>query len=91
MVLVFSREDDARRVLAVYAPKESGDGKIEIQIDGEAQATADLAASGSREAQQLLAEVSGLTHDQHHQSWSWTGGRRCHRRQVGCSPPKPKW
>jgi len=51
--------------VSVYAPKESGNGKIEIQIDGEIKATADLSASGARQAQQLVAEVSALTAGQH--------------------------
>jgi alpha-L-fucosidase 2 len=50
---------------AVYAPKESLAGKIEIQIDGETKATVDLAASGARQAQQLVSEVTGLTSGQH--------------------------
>jgi alpha-L-fucosidase len=51
--------------VAVYAPKESGAGKIEVQVDGETKATADLSTSGSRQPQQLVAEVSGLTSGQH--------------------------
>jgi hypothetical protein len=51
--------------VAVYAPKESGDGKIEIQIDGQTKDTADLSASGARQAQQLVSEATGLTAGQH--------------------------
>ena len=51
--------------VAVYAPKESGAGKIEIQIDGETKATVDLSASGARQAQQLVSEVSDLVAGQH--------------------------
>jgi hypothetical protein len=51
--------------VAVYAPKESGDGKIEIQVDGEIKATADLSTSGARQAQQLVSEAGGLTAGQH--------------------------
>jgi hypothetical protein len=51
--------------IAVYAPKESGAGKIEIQIDAEAKTTADLAASGARQAQQLVSEVTDLSAGQH--------------------------
>jgi alpha-L-fucosidase len=51
--------------VAVYAPKESGSGKIEIQIDGETKATADLSASGARQAQQLVAEVGDLAAGDH--------------------------
>jgi alpha-L-fucosidase len=51
--------------VSVYAPKESGSGKIEIQIDGETKETADLSTSGARQAQQVVAEVSDLTDAQH--------------------------
>jgi hypothetical protein len=51
--------------VAVYAPKESGAGKIEIQIDGETKTTADLSTSGARQAQQLVAEASDLAAGQH--------------------------
>lgn len=51
--------------VAIYAPKETGAGKIEIQIDGEKSATADLAATGGRQAQQVVAEVPGLTSGKH--------------------------
>jgi alpha-L-fucosidase len=51
--------------VAVYAPKESGSGKIEIQIDGETKATVDLAASGARQAQQLVYEVGDLGAGEH--------------------------
>ena len=51
--------------VAVYAPKESGAGKIEIQIDGEAKATVDLATSGARQAQQLVSEVTDLGAGEH--------------------------
>jgi hypothetical protein len=51
--------------VAVYAPKESGAGKIEIQFDGEIKATVDLSGSGARQAQQLVSEVSDLSAGQH--------------------------
>jgi hypothetical protein len=51
--------------VSVYAPKESGDGKIEIQIDGQTNSTVDLSATGARQAQQMVSEVSGLTSGQH--------------------------
>jgi len=51
--------------VSVYAPKESGDGKLEIQIDGQTSATADLAATGARQAQQMVAQATGLTSGQH--------------------------
>ncbi|HEX7501758.1 MAG TPA: alpha-L-fucosidase, partial [Polyangia bacterium] len=51
--------------VSVYAPKESGDGKIEIQIDGQTSATADLSTTGARQAQQMVGQVTGLTSGQH--------------------------
>jgi alpha-L-fucosidase len=51
--------------VSVYAPKEPGDGKIEIQIDGQTSATADLSTTGARQPQQLVADVTGLTSGQH--------------------------
>jgi alpha-L-fucosidase len=50
---------------ALYAPKESGAGKIEIQVDGQITDTVDLSATGARQPQQLVAEVSGLTSGKH--------------------------
>jgi hypothetical protein len=51
--------------VAVYAPKQSGAGKIEIQIDGQTSSTADLSTTGARQAQQMVAQVTGLTPGQH--------------------------
>jgi alpha-L-fucosidase len=51
--------------VAVYAPKESGDGKIEIQIDGQSKDIVDLSTTGGRQAQQLVSEISGLTAGRH--------------------------
>jgi alpha-L-fucosidase len=51
--------------VAIYAPKESGAGKIEIQIDGQIKATADLSTSGARQPQQLAAEITGLPAGKH--------------------------
>jgi alpha-L-fucosidase len=51
--------------VSVYAPKEPGNGKIEIQIDQETKTTADLSSSGARQAQQLVAELSDLAAGQH--------------------------
>jgi hypothetical protein len=51
--------------VAVYAPKETGAGRIEIQIDGQTSATVDLSTTGARQAQQLVSEVSSLTSGQH--------------------------
>lgn len=47
--------------MAVYAPKESGAGTIEIQIDGKMTGTADLSAAGARQPQQLISQTTGLT------------------------------
>ena len=49
----------------VIAPKEAGAGKLEVQIDGQTRATADLSATGERQAQQKVAEVSGLVAGKH--------------------------
>jgi len=51
--------------VSVIAPKEPGAGKIEIQIDGEARATADLSATGTRQAQQVVCEIAGLAPGNH--------------------------
>ena len=51
--------------VSVYAPKESGDGKIDIQIDGQTSSTADLSTTGARQAQQMVGQVTGLTSGQH--------------------------
>jgi hypothetical protein len=51
--------------VAVYAPKEPGAGRIEIQIDGQTLATADLSTSGARQPQQLVAELTGLAPGKH--------------------------
>jgi len=51
--------------VSVMAPKEPGAGKIEVQVDGQARATADLSISGSWQAQQAACEVSGLTSGKH--------------------------
>jgi len=53
------------RSVSVIAPKEPGAGKIEIQIDGQTRATADLSTTGPRLAQQAVCEVTGLTAGQH--------------------------
>jgi len=49
----------------VIAPKEAGAGKIEILIDGKTHATADLSTIGTRKAQQVVCEISGLTPGEH--------------------------
>ena len=51
--------------VSVVAPKETGAGKIEVQIDGKSRATADLSTTGVRQAQQRVCHVTGLTHGQH--------------------------
>ena len=51
--------------VSVIAPKEAGAGKIEIQIDGQTRATADLSTTGARQAQQTVCEVTGLTPGKH--------------------------
>ena len=51
--------------VSVIAPKESGAGKIEIQIDGQTRATADLSTTGTRQAQQVVSEVNGLAAGKH--------------------------
>jgi len=51
--------------LTVYAPKQSGAGKIEIQIDGQSQGTADLSTTGTRQPQQAVFAATGLTTGSH--------------------------
>jgi hypothetical protein len=51
--------------VSVYSPKQSGAGKIEIQIDGQTRTTADLASTGARQAQQIVYQTTGLTAGQH--------------------------
>jgi alpha-L-fucosidase len=49
----------------VIAPKEAGAGKIEIQIDGKTRSTADLSIVGTRQAQQVVGDISGLKSGKH--------------------------
>jgi hypothetical protein len=51
--------------VAVYVPKEPGAGKIELQVDGQTRATADLSTTGARQPQQLAGQVTGLASGQH--------------------------
>jgi len=51
--------------VSVIAPKEAGAGKIEVQIDGQTRATADLSTSGARQSEQTVCEVTGLTPGKH--------------------------
>jgi len=61
---VWSSSFTGRRV-AIVAPKEAGVGKIEIRIDGETRATADLSTNGPRQAQQVVADVTDLSPGKH--------------------------
>ena len=49
----------------VIAPKEKGAGKLEVQIDSQTRATADLSTDGPRLAQQIVCEITGLTSGRH--------------------------
>ena len=51
--------------VTVYAPKQSGAGSIEIQIDGQTSATVDLSTTGARQAQQAVSTVTGLASGNH--------------------------
>jgi Carbohydrate esterase 2 N-terminal len=51
--------------VTVYAPKQSGAGKIEIQIDGQSEGTEDLSTTGSRQPQQNVFTLSGLASGNH--------------------------
>jgi alpha-L-fucosidase len=51
--------------VSVIAPKELGAGKIEVQIDGQIRATADLSTTGARQAQQTVCDVTDLTAGKH--------------------------
>jgi len=51
--------------VAVIAPKQSGAGKFEVQIDDQTRAIADLSTAGERLAQQKVCEVIGLSPGRH--------------------------
>lgn len=51
--------------VSVVAPKQPGAGKIEVQIDGQPRAIADLSTTGAREAQQIVCKVTGLAAERH--------------------------
>ncbi len=51
--------------LTVYAPKQSGAGTLEVQIDGQSKGTADLSTTGARQPQQAVFAVTGLTAGSH--------------------------
>ncbi len=46
--------------VAIYGPKETGAGKIEILVDGQSRGMADLSTTGARQPQQLVLDVTGL-------------------------------
>ena len=45
--------------------KKPGAGKIEVQIDGQTRATADLSTTGARQPQQTVLQMTGLTPGKH--------------------------
>jgi alpha-L-fucosidase len=51
--------------ISVIAPKKAGAGKIEVQIDDQTRATADLSTTGTYMAQQVVCKVSDLTPGRH--------------------------
>lgn len=51
--------------MSVIAPKEAGAGKMEIKIDGQTRALVDLAATGTRKAQQVVFRTKSLTPGKH--------------------------
>jgi hypothetical protein len=51
--------------VTVYSPKQTGAGKIELQIDGQSQGTADLSTTGARQPQQAVFAVTGLPAGSH--------------------------
>jgi alpha-L-fucosidase len=51
--------------VSVIAPNEAGAGKIELQIDGQTRATADLSTTGPRRSQQTVCEATGLAAGKH--------------------------
>lgn len=53
------------RSVSVIAPKESGAGDIEVQIDGKSRARTSLSTSGARKAQQVVCKVTGLHPGRH--------------------------
>ena len=71
-----------------HRAERSGAGKIEIQIDGQTRATADLSTTGARQAQQTVCEVTGLAPGKHTINivnrgpgpWRWMPSSRSDRR-----------
>jgi alpha-L-fucosidase len=51
--------------IQVVSPQEPGAGKIEVRIDGQTRATADLSTTGTRKAQQVVCDITGLTPGKH--------------------------
>lgn len=51
--------------VSVISPKEAGAGKIEIKIDDQTRATADLSTMETRQAQQVVCKVTDLTPGRH--------------------------
>jgi alpha-L-fucosidase len=51
--------------VSVISPGEAGAGQIEVQIDGQTRATADLSTTGARQAQQRVCEISDLNPGKH--------------------------
>ncbi len=51
--------------ISIVAPRETGAGSIEVQIDGRTRATADLSTTGPRQAQQKVCEVADLANGTH--------------------------
>jgi alpha-L-fucosidase len=51
--------------VSVIAPKQPGAGRIEVHIDGQLRATADLSTTGARQAQQVVCEAAGLAPGKH--------------------------
>jgi alpha-L-fucosidase len=57
--------DFSSRSISIVAPKEAGAGTIEIEIDGQVRATADLSTPGTRRAQQTVSEITNLGPGKH--------------------------
>jgi len=49
----------------IVAPKEAGAGILEVQIDGQTRATANLSTDGPRLAQQMVCEINSLASGRH--------------------------
>jgi alpha-L-fucosidase len=51
--------------VSVIAPKEDGAGTIEVQIDGQSRASADLSTTGERQPQQTVCQIANLNPGKH--------------------------